>query len=239
LRLYKSLHRFLHINRLSVFLCQCKICGNFLVFDEEILICIECLKKIEFKDAPTCKRCGLIVENRHRLCGECIVDPPKYRKHVSYSIYDGVLKDVILLFKYGEIKRLKHLIAGYYIEVIEKKIAGEFDYLIPVPADKKRKREFCPIREIAKILSRILHIGILTGNLVKTGTTEPQAGLSRSKRLKNLDGVFDLKNPSVIADKKILLIDDVYTTGTTIKQCTKVLVKAKADVVAVTLARSI
>ncbi|MFC2155285.1 ComF family protein [Acidobacteriota bacterium] len=190
-------------------------------------------------DAPLCKHCGIIIENRHRVCGDCILDPPKYLKHVSYSIYDGVLKDLILLFKYGEVKRLKHLIARYYIEVFEKKITGDFDYLIPVPADRKRKREFCPVQEIAKILSRILHIGILTGNLVKTGTTEPQAGLSRSKRLRNLDGAFSLKKPALIAGKKILLIDDVYTTGTTIKKCTDLLVKAKADVVALTLARSV
>ncbi len=172
------------------------------------------------------------------MCGECIVHPPAYRKHFSYSIYEGVLKDIILLFKYGEIKRLKRIITEYYVAAFTSRIAEGFDFLIPVPADKNRKREFHPITLIAGMLSRRLAIELMSNNLIKVKTTEPQAGLSRSKRLKNLAGAFALQYPGRLAGKKILLIDDVYTTGTTIKQCTKVLVKAKADVVALTLARS-
>lgn len=179
-----------------------------------------------------------MIENRHHICGECIVHPPPYRKHFSYSIYDGSLKDFILLFKYGEIKKLKRLLGDYYIEIYKRKVCEEFDFLVPVPADKKRKREFDPVSEIAKIISRRTNLRLLTDNLVKIKPTEPQAGLSRSKRLKNLDGVFALKSPNRLKGKKILLIDDVYTTGTTIKQCTKCLVEAGADVVAITLARS-
>lgn len=189
--------------------------------------------------APVCKRCGKLIENRYRICGECIVHPPAYRKHSSYSIYEGVLKDIILLFKYGEIKRLKKIITDYYTAAFKARIAEGFDFLIPVPADKNRKREFHPIAEIAGMLSGRLEIKIMSDNLVKVKTTEPQAGLSRSKRLKNLAGAFALKDPGKLEGKKILLIDDVYTTGTTIKQCTKVLVKADADVVALTLARSL
>jgi ComF family protein len=167
------------------------------------------------------------------------VTPPLYRKHFSFSIYDGVLKDLILLFKYGEIKKLKNLIAAYYSEIFNKKICEEFDFLIPVPPDKNRKREFNPIFEIAKVLSKSINVRLLSNRLLKIKKTEPQAGLSRSKRLKNLDGAFVLKKPNRLKGKKVLLIDDVYTTGTTIKQCTKLLIKAGADVVAITLARSI
>lgn len=214
------------------------MCGNFIVFDDEDLICRECKDKIICIDAPLCKRCGKIVENRYRMCGECLLHPPAYRKHLSYSFYDGILKDLILLFKYGEIKKLKKLLARYYIEIFNEKIAEKFDFLVPVPPDSGRNREYNPLYEIAKILSKQLNIKILTGNLLKTKATAPQAGLSRNMRLINLNGAFKLKKPFVIAGKKILLIDDVYTTGTTIKKCTEILKKAKCDVVALTLARS-
>lgn len=232
------LNRFFNINRLAIFRCLCKRCGIPIVYEDEEIICCECKEKVFFIDAPVCRHCGIIIENRHRICGECIVKPPIYRKHYSYSIYDGSLKDLILLFKYGEIKKLKKLIGEYFIEIFKRNICEEFDFLIPVPADKKRKREFDPVFEIAKNISRSINTRLLADNLVKRKPTEPQAGLSRSKRLKNLDGVFALKYPTILKGKKILLIDDVYTTGTTIKQCTKCLVEAGADVVAMTLARS-
>jgi len=238
LKYHDILSRCFNINLLSIFRCLCKRCGRVLVYEDEEIICRECKGKIFFIDAPACRHCGIIIENRHRICGECIVKPPIYRKHYSYSIYDGSLKDVILLFKYGEIKKLKKVISEYYIEIFKRKVCEEFDFLIPVPADKKRKREFNPVLEIAKMISKRLNIKLLADNLVKIKTTEPQAGLSRSKRLKNLGGAFALKNPTGVKTKKILLIDDVYTTGTTIKQCTKCLAEAGADVVAMTLARS-
>ncbi|MCK4766549.1 MAG: ComF family protein [Candidatus Aminicenantes bacterium] len=224
--------------QLSIFLSRCKLCGSLLVLEGEELICSECKAEIMPVDAPVCKLCGRIVENRHRMCGECIVKPPRFKKHLSYAIYDGVLKDLILLFKYGEIKKLKKLLARYYIEIIEKRINERFDFIIPVPADKSRKRDFSPVYEIAKILSRRLSIPLLRGNLTKIRTTEPQAGLSRYKRLKNLNGAFKVKDPTRVKGKKILLIDDVYTTGTTIKKCSELLAKAKADVTALTLSRS-
>lgn len=233
------LKRFYKLACASIFLCQCKLCGNSLVFEDEEIVCRECRDEVILIDAPLCRHCGRIVENRHRICGECIVCPPLYRKHISYSIYDGVLKDLILLFKYGGIKKLKRLLAEYYVELFNNRINEKFDFLIPVPPDKSRRREYNPLYEIAKILSKKLNITVLGDNLIKTKTTEPQAGLSRSKRIKNLDGAFTSRNPSVVEGKKILLIDDVYTTGTTIKKCTEILKKAKADVVTLTLARSI
>ncbi len=150
-----------------------------------------------------------------------------------------MLKDLILLFKYGEIKSLKKLFARYYVELIEKRVNEKFDFILPVPPDRTRKREFNHIYETAKILSRSLGIKILYGNLIKVKATAPQAGLSREQRIKNLNGAFKLRNPAEVRGKKVLLIDDVYTTGTTVKKCSELLVREKADVLALTLARSI
>jgi ComF family protein len=145
---------------------------------------------------------------------------------------------LILKYKYKGIEKLKRLFVDYYIELFEEKINEDFDYIVPVPPDRGRKREFSPILEISKILSRSLGITLSAGNLIKVKQTPPQAGLTRAQRITNLDGAFKLKHPGEIKGKKLLLIDDVYTTGTTINKCAQLLLKKNADVVVLTLARS-
>ncbi len=236
---FRTIKKITRICQLSIFLPQCRLCDNLLVGDDEQIVCGECEQGVKMINAPLCRRCGRIVASNHLICGECIVHPPIFRRHLSYSIYEGVLKDLILLFKYGEIKSLKKLFARYYVELIEKRVNEKFDFILPVPPDRTRKREFNHIYETAKILSRSLGIKILYGNLIKVKATAPQAGLSREQRIKNLNGAFKLRNPAEVRGKKVLLIDDVYTTGTTVKKCSELLVREKADVLALTLARSI
>jgi len=228
------------ITRLSIFLTQCKLCEKDLVYEGEDMICRECKAKIRMFKTNVCEHCGRPLGNISPRCGECLLNPPPFRKHVSYGAYEEELKELILKFKYGNGEKLKHLLAGYYIDIFYKKIDEPFDYIIPVPPDKGRKREFDPVLEIAKILSKQLGLKLSIHQLVKIKKTLPQAGLSRSQRLNNLNGAFKLTNttPS-IKGKKILLIDDVYTTGTTVKKCTERLTKEDADVVALTLARSL
>ena len=229
--------------QLVLFLPKCKGCENVLVFEGEKLICRECREKIaasRYYDnwKTVCRLCGRWMDHQHDTCGNCILQPPPYRKHLSYSRYEGLLKDLILGYKYGNIERLKLVLAEYLGELFTEKVNEPFDYIVPVPADTGRKREFHPMLEVSKILSRRLRIPLMSRQLLKIKKTPPQAGLTRAQRLKNLEGAFILKNPEKIKEKKLLLIDDVYTTGTTIGTCTRLLVDQKADVVALTLARS-
>ncbi len=228
-----------HITRLAIFRPRCKICGTNLVFSTEDVVCTDCLAKVTRIPNPFCQRCGRPLNNRHTICGECIIHPPLFKKHRSYSIYSGALKELIHLFKYRGINRLKHLFASYYLELLEQALRENFHFIIPVPRDKSRGREFYPLLEIANIVSKKTGIAVWEKGLIKTKATEPQARLSRSKRLKNLEGVIQLKNPGHLEGKKILLIDDVYTTGTTIKKCTEALAEATVDISALTIARSI
>jgi ComF family protein len=233
------------IVQLSIFIPTCKGCGNQLVFEDEELLCKNCqeeIANIRYHDGwlNMCQHCGRTLDHLYERCGDCILQPPPYRKHRSYSRYQELLRDLILMYKYKGVERLKRLFVDYYIELFEEKINEDFDYIVPVPPDRdrKRKREFNPILEISKTLSRRLEIPLSPGNLIKVKQTPPQAGLTRAQRITNLDGAFKLKHPGKIKGKKLLLIDDVYTTGTTINKCAQLLIKQKADVVALTLARS-
>jgi ComF family protein len=225
--------------RLTVFLSQCRLCERDLVFHDEDIVCRECKGKISMF-TTICESCGWPMENESPLCGECILSPPPYQKHVSYGGYYDELRELILAFKYGAVEKLKHLLTGYYIEVFKKELDGSFDFIIPVPPDRGRKREFNPVLEITKILSKRLGIKLLPRHLEKVKKTLPQAELTRSRRLKNLNAAFILTGASPsLKGKNVLLVDDVYTTGTTIKKCAELLIKADAEVTALTLARSL
>jgi ComF family protein len=229
---------FLRIVQLALFRSCCRGCGNDLVFSSEHVVCSDCLETIQMDNQPACPICGRHMADWFDRCGECMIQQPPFRKHTSYSRYDDLLKELILAYKYGGIQTLKHLFADYYTVLFQERIAGSFDYIVPVPPDKSRNREFAHMLEICKIAARRLGIPLLSGQLIKIKKTLPQAGLTRAKRLKNLDGAFKLKDPAKLKGKKVLLIDDVYTTGTTIGKCAQLLTRADADVVALTLARS-
>lgn len=116
------------------------------------------------------------------------------------------------------------------------------DLLMPVPLHptRLRQREFNQSLLLADRISPVLQRPVSYRNLIRTLDTDPQITLPRSARLQNLRKAFALRNPPEVGGKRILLIDDVFTTGTTVNECAKVLLEAGAREVAVlALARSV
>ena len=107
--------------------------------------------------------------------------------------------------------------------------------LIPIPLDKNKlkNRGYNQAEELAKELSKILKVPVISDNLIKIKSTKPQMELSKEEREKNLQGAFAIKNPSTpdidgFLGKKVFLVDDVYTTGSTMEECAKILRQAGA-----------
>jgi ComF family protein len=116
------------------------------------------------------------------------------------------------------------------------------DVIIPVPLHpaRLRTREFNQSLLLADQLSRYLSRPVSAGNLVRIAATDPQTTLTRKARLRNLRNAFNIRRPQDLAEKRILLVDDVFTTGTTLNECAKILRKAGAGpVFALTLARTV
>jgi ComF family protein len=117
----------------------------------------------------------------------------------------------------------------------------DFDVLLPVPlhSSRLREREFNQSLLLADRLHRRLGVPLSYGNLVRLRDTQPQTELSRAARLKNLRRAFAVLHPEEVDGKRLLLVDDVFTTGTTVNECAKALRKAgAADVFVCTLART-
>lgn len=222
----------------SLYQKRCLICSALICDVEEGNFCLKCKENIRGKDLNVCEICSIELPGGNRVCGQCEIDPPPFIKHVSYSIYKGELRKMILLYKLSGMDNLKHYISGLYKKVIEKNFEDGFDIIIPVPSDPGRSRPFKPVSEIARILSKHYGWKLSESNLIKRKSTERQSSLSYSKRIKNLNGIFKVTDPEELKGKKVLLIDDVYTTGTTIKKCSILLKKYSGSVNVVTLARS-
>jgi len=216
----------------------CRICGLELVSPDEKVICSDCREKIKPATESQCRVCGKFVPEGNPTCGACLLAPPPYLRHVSYAAYEETLREVIILYKYGEVEPLKHLLARLCQETVERKLPGVFDAVVPVPADGGRRHGFQPVRAMGRVLARRLGIGFWPRTLLKKKHTLPQVGLSQAQRKVNLDGAFVLAAGKKVAGSSILLIDDVATTGTTIGKCAAVLQRNGAGVTALTLARS-
>ncbi len=148
----------------------------------------------------------------------------------------ALTKKLIHQFKYKPyLKDLSKTLASILVEhfLISGKNTDEVwdsGILVPVPLDKKKLkiRGYNQSEELAKKLAKILQIPVVSDVLIKIKPTAPQMELTKEEREKNLQGAFIVKNPSAIAQGKIFLVDDVYTTGSTMEECAKVLRDAGA-----------
>jgi ComF family protein len=151
------------------------------------------------------------------------------------------LQQLIHMMKYGPIYGLTRPLAQLLhsrFHVYWEDVCPEV--LIPVPLHRRRlrQREFDQALALAQYLSQEVHIPYRAATLIRRRSTESQVGLSRMERDENVRGAFDVAEPQAVRGKTVLLIDDVYTTGATVKECTRVLLRAGAQWVGVyTLAR--
>lgn len=223
---------------ITLFIKKCLLCSERIIESGQSLLCHKCSAEIKYNKENRCARCGFFIQEEENLCGKCILTPPPFKKHISYSKYESKIRELILLYKYGQIELLKHYIAQLYIELIERKLQNDIDLIIPVPPDRGRLREYDTVLEITKIISKKTGIAFSKNVLIKKKNTLPQAGLGYKKRISNLNGAFEVRMDESLKNKSILLVDDVFTTGTTISKCSKVLSKISGNIYAITLAMS-
>lgn len=190
-----------------------------------------------------CKKCGspMASSTPAHTCFSCIESPPLFTMHRSFSIYDGVVREMILLMKFKKMRIFGETLAKIaYEHLKEDNSIFDCDLIIPVPISNKRMtlRGFNQSEVIAKKLSELLKKSILKNVLIKKIDTIPQSLISFRERRENVRGSFEVKSNEPLKEKSILLVDDIYTTGSTVSECCKVLLKAGAKEIKVfTIAR--
>ena len=213
---------------------RCINCGKILA-DEDGL-CADCFNEVTFISDPHCKCCGLpfpdsVGVNKNLLCPMCVNDTKKLFRYSRSAIkYETLSKNMILAFKFMDKTENAKVFAKWLKMAGSDIFSAGADVLIPVPLHYKRlvKRRYNQSALLATELSKLVLIETDFKSLVKHKSTKPQVSYSGKARIKNIKNAFMVKYPENIKDKRVVLIDDVQTTGSTLKECAKVLIKAGA-----------
>lgn len=190
-------------------------------------ICPKCWSNLNFISKPFCNCCGVKFElsiHENALCGKCIVTKPEYELARSVLKFDQYSKNLIHAFKYND--KTNH--AKLFAKLICTKYKEDFsdiDIIVPVPMNRFKRlyRYYNQSQLLAQEIATLMNFPVIPDLLIKTKITKPQASLSKLQRKKNIQGsiIYNIKHD--INKKKILLVDDVYTTGSTISFCSKLL----------------
>ena len=213
------------------------------------LLCHGCAQTVKAVCEPMCSCCGVMFASRegeNHLCADCLQSSKPYGAARAAFVYDQAMMTLIQRFKYQGKVQLAEPFGRVLSDVMTSCWPPDtVDVIVPVPlhAARFRKRGFNQsyllVHNWKQVGRARRNIPVVLDALLRVERTSPQTGLGRKERMKNIRHAFRVQSPGKIADRRVLLIDDVFTTGATAGECARVLLDAGAQSVdALTLARA-
>jgi ComF family protein len=218
----------------------CVFCGSAVEEAAEAAVCLKCESRLAWVASPLCPRCGKVFGSREgtdHLCGPCQTEPPPFTRARAALLYEDPAAEAIKKFKYGRRMDMLPVLQAWLRTPGCRELAAAADLLAPVPLHSKRLKER-GFNQALLLARAFPEKSLAREGLIRVRHTDPQSGLNPKQRRENVRGAFAAPRPAAVQRKHILLIDDVYTTGATVKECARVLLKAGArEVSVVTVAR--
>ena len=225
-----------------VFPPVCAVCRERLDYLNEQNFCRQCAESIIYLKKPLCRICGMELigaEDRNFLCGECLRSPPTYTLARSLVRYQGGVRQLVQKLKYGRDTSISGGISAI-IDAADLTEFGDCCWILPVPLhrERHRRRGLNQATFLAGLLFPANKQNIRPDWLYRKYNTTPQTTLSGFERRNNLAGAFGIRSDNGLQNTKVCLVDDVYTTGTTVGECAATLIAAGVcEVKVLTLAR--
>ena len=224
----------------------CQICGDERATERDGFVCPTCWRNVRFIRPPFCDRCGLPFEGEITgafECANCKEMKLYFSSARSAVAAQGVTLEAIHRFKYQRALWFGNFLSDLLVREAVPALRGErWDWLVPVPLHptKQREREFNQAELIAQQLAGATGIPVKTGLLRRVLPTRTQTQLTRSQREANMKNAFVADTKAGLNGERIVLIDDVLTTGATTSACAQALISAGAgDVCVWTVARGL
>ena len=224
----------------------CHLCKAPLPEGGELHLCPPCLGSVPFIASPHCIRCGVPFGTDggvDHLCGACTAAPPPYTAARAAMLFAGPVRDLIHRFKYDRKVHLRRPLGLLTMSRLDEFVAAQgADLVVPVPLHSRRLRErgYNQAILLGELLARHWRLPLSRRSLRRVRWTEPQITLSAAERSANVRNAFAVEEAGRIEGKRLILVDDVYTTGSTVCECARVLHRAgAAAVIVVTAARAV
>lgn len=205
---------------------RCIFCNNIIAIDKynKFDVCSNCIENIPFIKEPTCNKCGKILNHIGEFCSDCLKIKHIYTKGWIALEYDDMTREAIHRFKYNNCARYSKALVEIMCKAMEDKsiLDYKFDLItsVPIHKNKLKKRGYNQSDLLAKGLSHTLNIPYKS--LIKRiKDTKAQSSLAPKERYNNLKEAFEIDNKekTKFTNKNILIVDDIYTTGSTINAC--------------------
>ena len=197
-------------------------------------LCAGCWSKLSFIEPPYCARLGIPFTydpGPGLLSMEAIADPPAYDRARAAVRYDDIARALVLTFKYGDRLDLAPMM-GRWMARAGTELLADADALVPVPLHWRRlwARRFNQSAALARAVAALCGVPVCDEALKRVRATPQQVGLSKTERAGNVQGAFRVsaEQKAYIAGKRVVLIDDVLTSGATVDTCARVLLRAGA-----------
>jgi ComF family protein len=225
----------------------CCHCGSLAASNT---FCSACIARIVLPRAPYCQHCGVPFRTRNdgnHTCGRCITDPPAFGMARAAAIYDAAapadqpLKSILQRYKYNRDVALAAPLAKLMERECPFKLT-DYDVIVPVPLhlSRLRWRGFNQASLLARRIVTGTRVPVDVFSLERARETQPQVDLDEKERRRNVAAAFRVSRRERIRQRRVLLVDDVYTTGSTVNECSRVLRDAGASAVDVlVLARAV
>jgi len=201
-------------------------------------LCPTCQAKIRYIKGNICKVCGLPLRGLRDICTKCDISPPPYDALRSLADYEGIIRECVHALKYENNQSL----GEFFSKALADRVRLEqwsVDMVIPVPLSPSKitTRGFNQSALLARPLALQLSLKYRPYGLKRIRNTRSQVELSAKERCQNVMGAF-MAEPDIVSEERVLLVDDVTTTGSTLNECAKALKSAGASAVyCLTLAR--
>lgn len=216
----------------TIFPLKCEVCRRQLPLVAEARICESCRGKILPIGDNFCRKCGKSLQIVTDFCVDCQGNDTLYYESIKAAgIYHGVLRETIHAFKYERRSCLGSALGDFMLSSFQRHFSlNSLDKLVPVPLHKKqyRQRQYNQSEILAKNLSRSTGIPVAADTLARIRETRPQFTLNKQERAHNIRNSFAVKNKAWLQEAKVLVIDDICTTGSTINECARILKQSGA-----------
>lgn len=203
---------------------KCIVCDGELSADNIYGVCLRC--KLE-RNLSYCLACGRAIDSLATFCNDCATIDRAFESSRAPVVVSGGVHKVVHALKYGGAKWLVPYIVEYMLDCVSLEYGWEYDVIVPVPLHPKRQRErgYNQSELLAAELGRRLKVECRGSVIERIKHTEYLARMSRLERAAAIEGAFEVLDQAAIRGKRILLVDDVFTTGATVSECAKTLKK--------------